>query len=40
MIATKCNKDVSVDKEILNYKSVVQGGVPLFTYGAFLGMIA
>lgn len=38
-IATKCHVDVSVNKSILNFKSVVQSGVPIFTYGAYMGML-
>lgn len=38
-IAAKCNIDVSVDKQILNYKSVVQSGASLFLYGAYLGLL-
>lgn len=39
MIADKCGKNVNEDKDILNYKSVVQSGVPIFTFGAYVGML-
>ena len=38
-IAEKCGKDTSKSNEILNYKSVVQSGMPAFSYGAYLGIL-
>lgn len=38
-IAQTCNIDVNTDKQILNYKSLGQSGVPIFTYGAYLGLL-
>ena len=38
-IAEKCNKDLSKDKQILNYKSVVYSGVPITSYGCYLGLL-
>ncbi len=34
-----CNIDITKDKNILNYKSLMQSGVPIFTYGAYIGIL-
>jgi hypothetical protein len=38
-IQQNCNIDFTKDKNILNYKSLMQSGVPIFTYGAYIGIL-
>jgi hypothetical protein len=38
-IQANCNIDVATDKNILNLKSLMQSGVPIYTYGAYLGLL-
>jgi hypothetical protein len=38
-IQQDCNIDITKDKNILNYKSLMQSGVPIFTYGAYIGTL-
>jgi hypothetical protein len=34
-----CHIDVKKDRQILNYKSLSQSGVPIFTFGAYCGAL-
>jgi len=34
-----CHIDVTKDRQILNYKSLCQSGVPIFTFGAYCGTL-
>jgi hypothetical protein len=38
-IEEDCNKDATKDKDILNYKSLMYSGIPIFSYGAYIGIL-